>query len=312
MSGVKLESLAKVDLGLLAPLMDQEEQSWLSELDWDYRPIRKIISSFMNQRLLPGYVASTKGRARGYTYFLIQHSKGIIGTLYASPPDPQSIAERVLAEAVGWLQNSQSISRIEAQLFPLSQLVLTPLFERHGFRHYPRHYLELDMSAIDWSRSPDCSVAIIPWESSRISQAAQVTYGSYANELDAEICEDYASPGGCENYLRSLVENPGCGIFLPEASYIGIDSQGISCGFITTSRISPSAAMIPQISIHPSHQGRRLGTALIYRALKSIATLGYSVVRLTVTAQNRRAYEWYQRLGFKSRRTFGAYIWQRS
>jgi len=296
----------------MAPLMDEEEQAWLSDLDCDYAPIRKIISSFMGQRLLPGYVVSTGGQACGYTYFLIQHNKGIIGTLYATEPDPQSAAERVLSEAIGWLKGSQNISRIEAQLFPLNQLQLTPIFDHHGFHHYVRRYLELDLKSISWRKTSNCAEKIIPWDASYLSQVAQVTLHSYGNGLDAVICEDYCSQGGCESYLRSLVENPGCGVLLPQASFIGIDSRGVACGFIISSRISSTAAMIPQISIHPSHQGRNLGTALIHRALHSIQSLGFSAVRLTVTESNRRAREWYQRLGFESRRVFGAYIWQRS
>lgn len=69
--------------------------------------------------------------------------------------------------------------------------------------------------------------------------------------------------------------------------------------------------MIPQISIAPSHQGIGLGTQLIVRALQSMRQAGFRAVRLTVTHKNRRAYEWYTRLGFNLRRNFGAYLWLR-
>jgi ribosomal protein S18 acetylase RimI-like enzyme len=106
------------------------------------------------------------------------------------------------------------------------------------------------------------------------------------------------------------VDNPGCGVFLPGSSFVGLDSSGSPCGFILASRISSTAAMIPQISIHPAHQGKGLGNALIHRALISLQSAGFRMVRLTVTEQNRRAFEWYQRLGFKIRRDFGAYLWK--
>jgi ribosomal protein S18 acetylase RimI-like enzyme len=32
---------------------------------------------------------------------------------------------------------------------------------------------------------------------------------------------------------------------------------------------------------------------------------------LTVTEENLRAFEWYQRLGFKMHKEFGAYVWHR-
>ncbi len=78
-----------------------------------------------------------------------------------------------------------------------------------------------------------------------------------------------------------------------------------------TSRLSRRAAMIPQISIHPEYQGKGLGSALVHLALHRLASAGFRTVRLTVTQENRRAYEWSLRLGFKNRRNFDACVWQR-
>jgi ribosomal protein S18 acetylase RimI-like enzyme len=283
----------------------------MDQLDWDYSPIRKILSSFMRQRLLPGYVAFKQEEARAYSYFLIQRDKGIIGTLFSTPPNPQAAAAGVASRAIGWLKNSQNIRRIEAQIFPLNGLDLTEIFDRHGFQHFPRHYLELDLESLREPYGSSCDETIIPWDSGCLPMVADVIYRSYKNEIDAIICEDYSTKSGCETYLRSLVDNPGCGVFIQESSYLGLDRQGLPCGFVISSRISSRAAMIPQISIHPSHQGRGLGSRLIYRSLAHLKMLGYVKVRLTVSQQNRRAYEWYRRLGFTDRIRFGAYLWQR-
>ena len=70
--------------------------------------------------------------------------------------------------------------------------------------------------------------------------------------------------------------------------------------------------MIPQISIHPGYQGHGLGIALMERALLQFRKQGFRTVSLTVTKKNCRAFEWYQRLGFKVRKEFGAYVWERS
>jgi ribosomal protein S18 acetylase RimI-like enzyme len=47
------------------------------------------------------------------------------------------------------------------------------------------------------------------------------------------------------------------------------------------------------------------------RAFAQLKALGCHTVSLTVTKENLRAFEWYQRLGFKMRKEFGAYVWQR-
>ena len=69
--------------------------------------------------------------------------------------------------------------------------------------------------------------------------------------------------------------------------------------------------MIPQIAVHPAYQGKKLGNALMNRTLMEFRNMGFQRVTLTVTSENRRAYEWYGRLGFKLRKDFGAFVWER-
>jgi ribosomal protein S18 acetylase RimI-like enzyme len=310
MPEIELKPLSQADLGLMAELMNDEEQAWLRELDWDYAPIRRILFSFLQARILPGFYATNGTKAFGYSYFLIARAKGMIGTVYAHAPNAQDIADRILSRAITSLQETRRLHRIEAQIIPFSGLDLTSIFSRHDFQCHRRHYLELDLTA-GAGQGSSYSGTIEPWHPRHLLPAADVAFRSYQNGIDAVICEDYGTESSCEAYLRSLAENPGCGIFLPAASFVGLDQHGALCGFILTSRLSPHAAMIPQISIHPVHQGRGLGTALIRRALHQLALDGFRAVRLTVTQQNRRAYEWYERLGFKVRRDFDACVWQR-
>ena len=309
MSHVKLEPLSQAEMRLMATLMDEEQQAWLRELDWDYAPIRRILGSFLKQRLLPGFVLTNGASILGYSYFLISQFKGVIGALYASPAQAQQAAESILVRTIESLKAIRNVRRIEAQIIPLNGLKLDPIFAAHGFQSFLRHYLELDLAAHE-REEPKHSRVIVPWHSSHLLPAAGVACRSYRKGIDALICADYGSETSCAAYLRSVVDNPGCGVFLPESSFVGLDSHDSPCGFILTSRISGAAAMIPQIAIHPAHQGRGLGNALIRRALSSLQSAGFRSVRLTVTERNRRAFEWYQRLGFKMRRDFSAYLWQ--
>jgi ribosomal protein S18 acetylase RimI-like enzyme len=306
---MKLEPLSQAELGLAAALMDSEEHAWLQELDWDYSPIRRILDAFLKQRLLPGFLLSGEKRAFGYVYFLVSRGKGVIGTLYTLPPHAQNSADRILTRAIECMKEYTDLRRIEAQIIPLHGLDLRGIFARLGFREYLRHYLELDLKSVD---PPEASlpVCIVPWQPDHLLPAAALAHRSYRNGIDAEISEDYRTEANCATYLRSLVDNPGCGIFLPDCSFVALDRGGIPSGFILTSRISQNAAMIPQISVHPAHQATGLGTALMQQALSRLRDAGFQTARLTVTRQNRRAYEWYLRLGFRVRRDFYAFLWQ--
>ena len=194
---------------------------------------------------------------------------------------------------------------------PFHHLNIASAFTRNGFSHCRRYYLDLDLGNHREKAELPSALRIIPWDATYLARTAEMTLLSYKNQVDAEICEDYCTRTGCESYLRSLVENPGCGIFIPEASFIGLDGQDTPCGFIFSCRISNGAAMIPQIAVHPSYQGRRLGNTLMKRAFARLKALGFRTVSLTVTKENLRAFEWYQRLGFKIHKEFGAYVWQR-
>jgi GNAT superfamily N-acetyltransferase len=312
MPDVTVLPLSHAEQDLVAALMQDEEHAWMADLNWDYSPIRRILLSFLGQNLLPGYVAMAGGRPLSYSYFLVHKNKGVIGTLYSSKPDcPQEVADEVLAHAIEALTDSSGVHRIEAQIMPFHGVNVTPEFTRHGFRHYSRYFMELPLSIASRQSKNSPMPALVPWDLGLLGQAADIASRSYRHETDALICADYRSCGGCESYLRSLVDNPGCGTFMPEDSFVAQDRDGSPCGFIMSSRISQGAGMIPQIAILPDHQGQGIGTALMTRALTTFSGLGFHSVSLTVTKKNRKAFQWYQRVGFSIRKEFGAYVWER-
>lgn len=304
--------ISYVEDNLLAELMREEEKAWMADLCWDYAPIRQVLGSFINQKLLPGYAALDQNEAVGYTYFLVNQTKGIIGALYVSKSDrSQAAVEELLSLSISCLKESPNIKRVEAQIMPFNDLQLTATFTRHGFTYYPRHYLDLDLASPRKEIGTPVMEKIIPWSTAYLERMAEMSALTYRDQIDAELCEDYRTQEGCTSYLRSLVENPGCGIFMPDASFIGLDFQGAPCGFVICTRISERAAMIPQIAVHPDYQGRNLGNSLVSLSFERLKSLGYGSVSLTVTKKNRRAFEWYQRLGFRIKKEFGAYIWER-
>jgi ribosomal protein S18 acetylase RimI-like enzyme len=312
MSDFQCIPLSRLEDRLLLPLMHEEERAWMSDLAWDYSGIRQILISFVRQRLLPGYVALENDRPIGYTYFLINQAKGTIGALYVTKADlSQKAVETLLSLTISSLKDSPTIHRIEAQIMPFNNSSTTATFDQHGFRCYTRFFLNLELHGYRKPNPTSSIWKIIPWSSNYLGRAAEMSLLAYRNQIDAEICEDYVTKAGCENYLRSLVENPGCGVFIPEASFLAIDRYGGLCGFLLCSRISEGYSMIPQIAVHPSHQATGLGNTLMIHCFESLKAMGFRSVTLTVTERNRRAFEWYQRLGFRIRKEFGAYVWQR-
>jgi ribosomal protein S18 acetylase RimI-like enzyme len=297
---------------LLEPLMEEEEKAWMSDLGWDYGTIRQILASFIKKKQLPGYVSLNSQKAIGYSYFLINRMRGIIGALYACNTDQsQDAVEQLLSLAISSLKDLPNVRRIESQIIPFHNLSISNTFAKHGFSCFSRYYLDLNLNDIAANSGLYSSYIILPWRTGDLESAAEMTAISYRNQIDAEICEDYRTKPGCRNYLRSLLQNPGCGFYMPKASFIALDKDGLLSGFLISSRISERMAMIPQIAVHPSHQGRGLGNRLIHRSLKELKSSGFHSVSLMVSRENRRAFHWYQKLGFRIRKEFGAYVWDR-
>ncbi len=311
MAEIRYRPVSLLDPASFHTLMDEEEEAWMSDLGWDYSPIRQILVSFIKQKLLPGYGAVNEKELLGYTYFMVHQTKGIIGAIYANKKGPrQEVVENLLSLCISSLKENQQIKRVEAQILPFHGVNITEVFVRNAFQYYPRYYLDLKLAG----RNRTKSIAegnLAPWNSANLRLAAEMTATSYRGQSDAIICEDYRSASGCESYLRSLVENPGCGIFMPETSFMFLDARQFPCGYVIGCRISNGVGMIPQIAVHPSFQGQGVGNALVQRSFEQYEALGFHTVTLTVTKENRRAFEWYRRLGFGIRKEFGAYIWER-
>src|SRR5262250_1654294 len=104
----------------LRPLLTEESRAWARRLSWDYSSSAEMILRYMDARILPGYAAVSRGRVFGYSFFVYENSKGVIGDLFVSDTpngdDRQHVEGRLLMHVIEHLQQSPGIHRIEAQL----------------------------------------------------------------------------------------------------------------------------------------------------------------------------------------------------
>src|SRR5262245_58530005 len=68
----------------LHPLLDDEIQVWANLLCWDYSGSAEMILRYMDAKFLPGYAAVSRGRVFGYSFFVYENNKGVIGDLFVS------------------------------------------------------------------------------------------------------------------------------------------------------------------------------------------------------------------------------------
>lgn len=311
---MRVVSLAEVAPEELQGVFQQEIEHWQKGLFWDYRPAVELIGKHMRSQSLPGHaVRSAPGAAVGYCYYLIDHPVGYIGNLYVRGEFAGTDAYPALLQAVvNSLRWWGDVKRIECQIFPFN-CDLFPLFEGHGFRTVQRHFLCLPLECFDGDipcAPCETGFRIVPWERTFFAAAADVIYNSYRDSPDYGLCRDYQSREGCIRFLRNLVDNPGCGVFTPDTSYVAFDKQGELCAILVTSRIAAETGMIPQISVRRDCQNKGLGTLLLFSYFREARKRGLKRITLSVSEANQRACQLYLRLGFQKAKEFQAFIWE--
>src|SRR5262245_15392265 len=139
----------------IAPLLDEETQKWREELHWDYRGSLDLIKKFVDARSLAGGVAVENGQVAGYSFYVIEEHKALLGGLYVSSRWPQlRLAEELLDYTLQTLRALPRTERIEAQLIPFG-FDLAQTLAGQGFRLYPRHFMLLSLRDGDATGSQD-------------------------------------------------------------------------------------------------------------------------------------------------------------
>ena len=71
----------------IEPLLEEEADHWRDELHWDYRSALELIKRFLEAHALSGCVALDGGSAVGYSFYVLEDYKGLIGGMYVSPQE---------------------------------------------------------------------------------------------------------------------------------------------------------------------------------------------------------------------------------
>src|ERR1700723_1091146 len=145
---MNIVDLRQTTVRQLESLLEEESRHWRKELHWDYRGTLELIKRFLEARALAGSVAFENGNAAGYSFYVMEEQKGLIGGLYVSAKFSQAtIGHRLLDEMLFSMRAIPQLARIEAQLMPFSGPVEVPLREQ-GFRLYSRQFMLQDLQKL--------------------------------------------------------------------------------------------------------------------------------------------------------------------
>jgi ribosomal protein S18 acetylase RimI-like enzyme len=304
----------------LRPLLEDEIAMWGRALSWDYATSAEMILRYMDAKILPGYAAIERGSIFGYSFFVYEQNKGVIGDLFVRDsvrdgghsPDRHQVEERLLTHVIETLQQSPGIHRVEAQLLAHHAGEVSRPFLQQGFSRHPRVFMNFDINKHPQIAPPiPLQFEIRPWSEQEYQSAAALITAAYRGHVDSEINDQYRTLTGSLRFLNNIVRFPGCGTFDPQASFVVLErgTQTLT-GLILCSRVRPDVGHITQVCVLPEYRSAGLGQALLAASTRNLCDRGFHFISLTVTEANDRAIALYKRIGYESARVFDAFVWE--
>jgi ribosomal protein S18 acetylase RimI-like enzyme len=308
-----LRHFSSVDL---RPLLEDETQVWSRLLSWDYSSSAGMILRYVDAKILPGYAAVDRGRVFGYSFFVYEGSKGVIGDLYVTNgnrlPNARDVELKLLTHVIETLQQSPGIHRVEAQLLAHEANAVSRPFLDTGFQRHPRLFMVLELGKHEAEKPPTHpDLEIRPWTDADYQPSAAVITAAYRGHVDAQINDQYHTLSGSLRFLNNIVRFPGCGVFDSESSFVALDRKAKNMiGLILCSRVRHDVGHVTQVCVLPEYRSRRIGESLMAANVGNLRRRNFSLLSLTVTEANARAVALYRRLEFDTKRIFDAFVWE--
>jgi ribosomal protein S18 acetylase RimI-like enzyme len=302
----------------LRDLLTEETELWQRRLRWDYRTSAKLLLDYLDSRVLPGFVATEDGRPVGYVFCVYEQHKAVIGDVFATANGRERanrIEGRLLEHTLELLQSTPGTGRIETQLLLHPKGQFREVFTQNGFDAYARVFMERQLRrerAAEMISVP-ASLHLRGWQDSDFAAAGRLISLAYQGHLDSVINDQYRTTAGSLRFLHNVVRFPGCGQFDPATSMVLAhrDSEELA-GVSLCSRVNVDTGHVTQLCIEPSLRHSGLGRLLLMQCMQALSAQGLDYISLTVTEGNQEALALYRRIGFKSRHSFDAMVWQRN
>lgn len=305
--------LCRITAEDLEPVLQEELLTWRSTLRWDFTSSAELVRRFVRIQALGGYALLVGGQVIGYSYYVVEDRKGLIGDLYILREFSCAEYEDMLLSAVlEALILAPGVNRIEAQLMMMRGPFERPLPLSEYSRIHPRLFMLADLSDVNRLSEGRASREFVyqQWSEARQEESAALIAAAYRGHVDATINDQYSSVSGARRFIHNIVQYPGCGSFFLPASLTANRPGGGLAGVILGSLVAGDTGHVTQVCVAPLHKGQGIGYELMRRSLGVFAENQCERVSLTVTAGNNAAIELYQRLGFRATRRFAAYVWE--
>src|SRR5215472_6072617 len=188
--------LRSISAPALNSLLEEEGAIWRKDFSWDFRASADLVRKFVDLKALTGFALVRGNEVVGYSYYVCEEGKGLIGDLYVRPfPDQMQDENQLLAAVMEALWRTPGTTRIEAQLMMLRNTLNRAVPYPTWFRSYPRRFYEASLESMA-SVGPQrqiLGIHIIPWSEMKQEESADLIARSYVGHIDSEINDQYRS-----------------------------------------------------------------------------------------------------------------------
>jgi len=297
----------------LQPLLEEQQEYWSKYLRWSFNSTKQLVMRNLNVRNLNGVVLTKAGRPIGYSFFIQEERKALIGDLFLSAAYRNKSTERFLFETtLHRAAKHPGVRRIEGQLLTLSLSLQNESVYGRPLQIFRRLFMMTD--ALDYSLKPyptGSHLRFAPWANHYLDSAARLITHTYRNHVDSRINDQYHSYDGARRFLYNTLHHPGCGTFHQPAALVAIHTPSHEiCGVCLASLVESRVGHITQVCVAPHMIGQGLGYELLRRSLSAFRESGCEAAGLTVTESNNRAVRLYESVGFHTIHHFQAFTWE--
>jgi ribosomal protein S18 acetylase RimI-like enzyme len=267
-------------------LYAREQEYWVRELAWDASAAWREIEQARVTWGLPGFLAiDTDRTVRGWAYFLPEGETVHLGGVVA---DTREATNALVGACLESGLRPPRPARVSCFL-PIRAEGFELLLRERGFACEHYRYLSRPIA-----KGEDTAEAG-PWTAGDLLPAAALLRAAYG--LEGKHFAPRGTPEEWEQYVRSLVERPGCGVIEPAVTRVvrnGTDLQAL----VLATRIAPGTLHLPQVAVHPARRRQGLARRLVEEACRAAAARGVKRATLLVAESNASARALYDKMGF--------------
>jgi ribosomal protein S18 acetylase RimI-like enzyme len=273
-------------------LYAREQEYWVRELAWDASTAWREIEQARVTWGLPGFLAiDTDRTVRGWAYFLPEGETVHLGGVVA---DTREATGKLIDACLESALRPPRPARVSCFL-PTRAEGFEDLLRERGFvcEHY--RYLSRPIA------KGEETIEAESWNAGDLLPAATLLRDAYG--VEGKHFAPRGTPEEWEQYVRSLVERPGCGVIEPAVTRVVRNGTTLQALVLAT-RIAPGTLHLPQVVVHPTRRREGLAQRLVEQACRSAAARGVKQATLLVAESNANARALYEKMGFANASAF--------